>query len=145
MLRSLAEVSVDDVFVVNVVKFFPQAMIGKLAMVSKVYLNECKEKTRKDGGRLRISISSLSTPDEVAWAIHTLESMRMADVPPLYDKTNFINSLAYGGSIVGLQSAVSLGCVWDDHASANAAERGHLEALEWMVENGCTLNHFLSL
>lgn len=44
----------------------------------------------------------------------SLESMDVADAPKEYDKRKFVNALAAGGSIPALETAIELGCVWDE-------------------------------
>ena len=138
---SLGQVSLDAFFVEQVAARFPEDLLGKLALVSKAYLAEC----RRRSDALPVKVAALKTPDEARWALESLEAMRMADAPPGYDKRSFINSLAAGGSIPALESAAEMGCVWDEEAGVLAAGNGRLDALKWMHEKGAPLVDFRCL
>lgn len=140
----VSEMSVYDFFVANVTSCFPSDLIGKSAMVSKVYMKKCKERVGKEDGILRVAVAALQTLDDVSWALQTLESMRVADVPQ-YDKRTFFNSLAYGGSIVALVEAMRCGCVMDEEETVMAVAKGSLEALKWLYDNGCPVSKFRCL
>jgi hypothetical protein len=143
-IHTTYSVAIQDFFAENVVSHFPSDLIGKLAMVSKVYLEKCRERVRKEERKLMVSVAALQTPDDVCWALQTLESMRMADVPH-YDKRAFFDALASGGSVVALETALRYGCKMSEESMERAAGNGHTEVLKWLHANNCPRDIFRCL